>query len=196
MAIKSTDRIKIQQYGEDLSGCFNDIARSLEDLVSGIATANYEGPNAARFKGTCVDDAIRFSESCQSSMQVISGNVEEQTSYIAQNLGGMAIAVAAPSGEVARPTISTDETVELADGDALRAMSSLVDTRMGEIERAFDMNLEQFVTLGRSDGWIGEEYDSLLSQLQIATDDVKGEITTATADINGAIQRQLDALGL
>lgn len=196
MAIKATDRLKIQQFGESLSGTFDQINLALEDLVAGIASANYEGANAVNFKRHCVDDSIRFAESCRDSMQRISRDVHEQTSFIAQNLGGAPIDVAAPNGSVERPSLSSDESIELADSAALNTMKSLVESQMGQIRRAFDDNLEAFELLGRTDGWIGTEYDDLKAQLSSATADVSGEIKKSENEIVGAIQAQLDSLGL
>lgn len=196
MAIKATDRVKIQSYGDELGASFTDINGSLEELVSGVAAANYEGSNAVQFKQMVVDNCITFAEQCRDAMTAMSSNVHEQTSYIAQNLGGGAIDVPAPTGAVNRPAISTDESVELADSDALTTMMSLVETQMTNIRTAFDENLGNFERLGATDGWVGEEYDTLRGQISTATADVNDNITTSSTNITSTIQSQLDALGM
>ena len=196
MAIKATDRVKIEAYGEDLSGTFTSINAALEELVTGVAAANYEGGNAVQFKQGCVDSCITFAEQVRDAMNRMSLDVEAQTSFIAQNLGGAPVAVATPTGEVNRPNISTDESIELADSDALTSMMTLVESQMTAIRTAFDENLDSFVNLGNTDGWVGQEYDDLLVQIQSATEQVGTEISQSETNINTTIQNQLDALGL
>ena len=88
MAIKRTDRVKIQQDGDDLGRTFTDIQTALDGLVNGVAAANYEGGNAVQFKNQCVDSCIEFANQCRTAMTQMSNDVSEQTSFIAQNLGG------------------------------------------------------------------------------------------------------------
>lgn len=196
MAIKATDRVKIQAYGEQLDGTFIDITGALDELVAGVAAANYEGGNAVQFKQMCVDSCMSFAEQVHVAMTQISGDVESQTNFIAQNLGGAPIEVTAPKLNMTPPAISTDDSVELADSDALTTMIQLVNDGMSRIQTAFADNLDNFTTLGSSDGWVGEEYDTLFGQMSATTDSVQGEIDTSKANLTSTIQGQLDALGM
>ena len=196
MAIKATDRVKIQAYGGELGATFTEINNALDQLVAGVAAANYEGGNAVQFKQTCVNSCVSFAEQVRIAMTQMSSDVAEQTSFIAQNLGGAPVEVPAPTMTLEAPPISTDESVELADSEALTSMITLVEERMSQIQGSFDANMDAFQLLGSTDGWVGEEYDTLFGQISGTTEEVKGDIDTSSASIVATIQGQLDALGM
>ena len=196
MAIKATDRTLIRAYGEELSASFADIRGALEALVSGVAAANYEGANAVQFKQAAVNSCVEFAGQCENAMGLMADDVHNQTSYIATALGGSPIEVTFTRGQIQAPAVSTDDSVELADSSALGDMKSLVITQMDLINGFFDDNMDNFNRLGASNGWVGEEYDTLQGQISTTTTDVKGDIDVAKSSLVETIDNQLAALGM
>lgn len=195
MTVKQTDRAQIQQFGVRGTEIFDQVEGLFNTLVEQAAGVAYRGANALSFKTKCTQNAVDFGNSCTTSMQQIAAAVSEQTSYIAQNLGGAAIDLEPPTLTITTPPIEADTSVESADSEPLRALSDSVTSTCDTIKELFNENLTNLQALG-ADGWIGPEYDEALSQVTTITTSVVENVDNTKTVMVGDINNQLDALGM
>ncbi|MGI9614596.1 MAG: hypothetical protein ACR2QO_16920 [Acidimicrobiales bacterium] len=195
MTVKQTDRVQIQSFGNRGVELFNAIENQLRNLVVNTAEVNYEGRNAFDFKTACVNYSHDFAVACTGNMQQISQTITEATTYIATALGGAPIDLEPPTVVIDPPAVSADTSVETAEDGPLIELRGLVELSFGEIESSFDENLANFQALG-ADGWIGPEYDAALSEVNLLTTKATEEAALARTTIVGAINSQLQALGM
>jgi hypothetical protein len=195
MTVKQTDRAKIQGFGQLGIEIFNEIEGLLNSLVTETAGVAYRGANAFAFKTKCTNNAVDFGNNCSTSMQQIATAISEQTSIIAQNLGGAPIELQPPTVTITAPAIDADTSVESADSGPLRSLSDSVKTTCDQVKGLFEENLANLQSLG-TDGWVGPEYDDALKQVTTITESVVENVESTKTVMVGDITDQLDALGM
>ena len=195
MTVKQTDRVQIQAFGQQGVELFDNIEGQLRTLVISTAEVNYEGQNAFDFKTACVNYSHDFAVTCTGNMQQISQTITDATTYIATALGGEPIDLEPPTVAIEPPAVSADTSVETAEDGPLIELRGMVETSFGEITSSFDQNLANFQALG-ADGWIGPEYDAALTDVATLTNKATEEADLARTTIVGAINNQLQALGM
>jgi hypothetical protein len=195
VTVKQTDRAQIMQFGERGVEIFNEVEGLLRALVDQTAGVHYRGANALEFKTKCANNAVDFANRCTQSMQQMSTAITDATTYIATALGGSPISLDPPMVTVEMPAIDADTSVEAAEDEPLRTLRDDVSTTCDQINTLFEENHSNLQALGQ-EGWVGPEYDEVLSQVTsltlVVTDDVTSTKTVITGDISG----QLEALGM
>lgn len=195
MTTKQTDRVLIKKFGEDGIQLFDEIEAQLKELVIEAAEVPYRGANALEFKTKCATNAVNFAGQCSRIMQAISAVVTENTTYIAQALGGEAITLEPPTIAVEMPSIDADTSVEMAESAPLVTLRGSVQSRCDAVEAAFNENLSNLQALG-NEGWIGPEYDETLGEVSRLTTNIVEEVHQTRTVMMTDITQQLQALGM
>jgi archaellin len=195
MTVKQTDRVQIQKFGTDGVELFNQIEAALKALVDETATVNYKGQNALDFKTKCTENAVEFSSYCTKGMQQMSDSITEATTYIASALGGAPIDLEPPVVTVEMPSIEADTSVETAEDGPLVSLRDGVKSSCDQIEALFTQNQSNLQALG-SDGWVGPEYDTALSEVTTLTNSMVEAVTNTRTVMTQDITNQLQALGM
>lgn len=195
MTVKQTDRVQIVNFGEQGKQLFDEIELQLKNLVTNVADVHYRGQNAFEFKTACVNYSVDFANTCTVNMQQISTTITNAATYIATALGGDSINLDPPTVLVEAPAVSADTSVEAAEDGPLITLRGTVEASFNEVDRLFNDNLSNFQALG-ADGWIGPEYDSALDDVTTITMKASEEIAASRQIIVGAINGQLQALGM
>lgn len=195
MTTKQTDREQIQKFGDDGIQLFDQIEIEMKALITEAAEVAYRGANALEFKTKCANNAVEFASECTRIMTSISTVVTENTTYIAQALGGEAITLEPPTIVVEMPSIDADTSVESAESGPLVNLRASVQTRCTAVEQAFTDNQANLTALG-TDGWIGPEYDETLAEVTRLTSSIVESVGQTRTVMMTDITNQLQALGM
>lgn len=195
MTTKQTDRVLIQQFGDQGIQLFNQIEETLKALVIQTAEVAYKGENALAFKTKCTQSAVEFSNQCSQSMQQMSQVVTDNTTFIATALGGTAITLEPPSIVVEMPKVDADTSVEMAESGPLVDLRSAIQVACDSIEQSFNENLDNLNALG-AEGWIGPEYDETLGAVTNLTSSIVDDVANSRTVMMSDVTNQLQALGM
>ena len=193
MVEKRTDRLQIQNFARSGVEIFGRVQQNLQSLVERAAGVNYRGPNARAFKTACVNHALDYAESTSTTMRKMNDVIEQNTSFIAVNLGGERISLEPPAVVIQPPAIDTDESVEAADDTALTQLRQDIENIFSSISSLFEENMSNFNRLG-DDGWWGPEYDNTQADLTRLTHAAVDSCNQSRIAMVGDVQTQIDIL--
>lgn len=170
MTVKSTDRAQIVRFGDKCSSLFDEI----EILMVGSL-------EEASIENAWTEALVPLANFCVDTMRRMNTAMVEATVFIATALGGAPVDLNPPTTTFNTKGNGEARGASVASENA--GPKSGFIARLDAIELAFNSILVDLEELGSS-GWIGDEYDDLLSNWTILTAHVVEAIENTRSSIN------------
>lgn len=193
MTVYQVKRDLVFAYGRDTEGIMLDVSRRLRDLTDAAAAADYSGQNAQEFKNQVVEHIETFNGECASAAKQLVTVVADQTTRIAQALGGQPLTIEAPVMTIDPPAIVVDLDTERADIASLNSLAAAIGTLCGQVEELWGEHKSRFDALG-NEGWMGPEYDDASTQVNSLTTNILAAIETSKSAMTTTVDRQIAVL--
>lgn len=178
----------VRQYAGQAQESFQQVHKSLENLVNDVTQVNYYGPNATQFKGQCQTTAVEFAEALNADVRNIIDAVRNTTSSIAGSLGGGPISIEYSGGSVSAPAIPQGDGESVgANLPALEALADTVATHFNAIGERLTAHLQAL----NSTDWTGNAKESAVSSVTRFTNDAQGKVDEASQKISQYIRDQV-----
>lgn len=180
MTLIRVNPASVHQYGREAQQGFEEMHRSLVELVGEVVAVRYFGPNAVAFKTECGRLAADFSQALHHDLQAMADAVRRSTSNIAASLGGQPIHLHVDARPIVPPS---PEVVDVVDVDtaALEAIVPVVARRFGELREQLTANFQRL----QATDWEG-------NAKLVAVDAVGGFTTSARRRCDAAEQSLAD----
>lgn len=189
MTLIRVNPASVQQYGRDAQAAFEQMHRSLVDLVGEVVSVRYYGPNAVAFKSECGRMAADFAGRLHLDMAAMADAVRRSTSNIATALGGQPLHLSVDPRPIVPPAPEVVDHVDV-DTAALEAIVPVVARRFGELRQQLT---DHFGRLQATD-WEGNAKLAAVDAVGGFTTSARQTCDLAEQSLADYIRRQVDAV--
>jgi len=189
MTLIRVDPSSVRQYGRDAQLAFDEMHRSLSDLVVEVVAVRYFGPNAVVFKTECGRLAADFAGRLHADLAAMADAVRRATSNIATALGGEPIHVAVDARPIVPPTPEVVDHVDV-DTAALEAIVPVIARRFGELRQQLTVHFQRL----QATDWEGNAKLAAVDAVGGFTTSARQTCDTAEHSLIDVVRRQVQAV--
>lgn len=189
MTLIRVDPASVRQYGRDAQLAFDEMHRSLSDLVVEVVAVRYFGPNAVVFKTECGRLAAEFAGRLHADLAAMADAVRRSTSNIATALGGEPIHVAVDARPIVPPTPAVVDHVDV-DTAALEAIVPVIARRFGELRQQLTVHFQRL----QATDWEGNAKLAAVDAVGGFTTSARQTCDTAEHSLIDVVRRQVQAV--
>lgn len=189
MTLIRVDPASVRQYGRDAQLAFDEMHRSLSDLVVEVVAVRYFGPNAVVFKTECGRLAAEFAGRLHADLAAMADAVRRSTSNIATALGGEPIHVAVDARPIVPPTPEVVDHVDV-DTAALEAIVPVIARRFGELRQQLTVHFQRL----QATDWEGNAKLAAVDAVGGFTTSARQTCDTAEHSLIDVVRRQVQAV--
>lgn len=193
--IKQTKVEEIGQYSTDAGNIFAGMADELNVLLEQSATFTYNGKNAMNFKENTVLNAKAFVAAVKTTNESMAAAISARTGYITSNLGGTPVTVKAPELEIVETAIDCDPNIETAVAEDFNSLKATIESVFQQVRDAYTAHDTRFNDMGAG-AWLGPEFEQTSGEVAEMTGDAHRVVTENETLMIGAIDAQMQALGM
>lgn len=184
----TVNETSVRTYGTNAQQTFEEIRGQLVQMVDAVATVDYEGANAAKFKKECATLAADFSARLLKDIATIADAVRTSTSNIANSLGGKPIIIQVNSSAVPIPAIKSDpDGTQVANLPHLEALIPDVKSRFTNLATALNGHLADL----KRTVWTGQAKNNAVDAVTRFTQQANMHGEEAMTSITQFIQNQI-----
>lgn len=186
----TVDPTSVRSYGNAAQEIFGAVRNDLEGLVNDVVTVDYKGENAVDFKTRCGQLAADFATALTADLRAIADAVQSSTSNITQALGGAPVVIQFNGGAVSVPAVPPGDGTYSVDPSGLESLKGTARNRFGSITEHLNTHLSRLTNTA----WTGQAKDNAVQAVTTFTNNARGKVQEAAANLTGYIDRQLEAL--
>lgn len=189
MTLIRVNPASVQQYGREAQAAFDEMHRSLVDLVGEVVAVRYFGPNAVVFKTECGRLAVDVAGRLHLELAAMAEAVRRSTSNIATALGGQSIHLAVDPRPIVPPAPQVVDHVDV-DTTALEAIVPVFARRFGELRHQLTAHLQRL----QATDWEGHAKLAAVDAVGGFTATARRACDEAEQSLTEVVRRQVQAV--
>lgn len=189
MTLIRVNPASVREYGRQAQASFDEMHRSLTELVTEVVAVRYFGPNAVAFKSDCGRLAAEFAGRLHGDLAAMADAVRRSTSNIATALGGEPIHIAVDARSIVPPSPEVVDHVDV-DTSALEALVPVVVRRFEELRQQLSVHFQRL----QSTDWEGNAKLAAVDAVGGATASARRTCDAAEQSLTDVVRRQVQAV--
>lgn len=189
MTLIRVNPASVRQYGRQAQASFDEMHRSLADLVVEVVAVRYFGPNAVAFKTDCGRLAADFAGRLHVDLAAMADAVRRSTSNIATALGGEPIHLAVDARPIVPPSPQVVDHVDV-DTAALEALVPIIAGRFEQLRQQLSVHLQHL----QATDWEGNAKLAAVDAVAGFTASARRTCDSAEESLTGFVRRQVQAV--